>query len=177
MGDLDDTRLEVSLEGLLAKGLIREMTGPAAIPGSYGLVDGVRMFAFEHLQLREVAHEMVPKADRVGLYVAFVDWLDELMALRPDATRTLSQIAAANLFSAWQLAHERGRAVANLAVRAFDQSIAAAEVTGAHHAHREARDSLERATEIARSELPERLPEVANALASLEARLEVNPAA
>ena len=177
MGDLEPTRLEAALGGLVAKGLAREIPGPSGIPGSFGFAEGVRMFSFEHLQLREVAHEMVPKAERVRLHVAFVDWLDELMAMRPDTRRTLPQIAAANLYSAWQIAHERGRVSPGLASRALDRSLEASAITAEHQAHREVRDSLKRADEIARSDLPERLPEVASALANLELRLAGSSAA
>ena len=177
MGDLEPARLEAALASLTAKGLAREIPGPAGIPGSFGLVEGVRMFSFEHLQLREVAHEMVPKAERVRLHIAYVDWLDELMAMRPDATRTLPQIAAANLYSAWQIAHERGRVSPDLSSRALDRTLEASAINAAQQAHREARDHMKHANEIAQSDLPERLPDVANALANLEMQSAGNSAA
>lgn len=167
MGDLDNERLDAALNGLLAKGLAREIEEPG-VPGMFGMVDGVRMFEFGHLQLREVAHEMVPKSERSRLHLAFLDWLEELMVLLPDTRQVLEQIGATHAFEAWRFQNQRGEGDHGLAERALEYSLVASRADLDCQAPREAADDLRRALEIARESLPERVAEVEARLAEAE---------
>lgn len=168
MGDLPAERLARALDGLASRGLIHEIEGHG-VPGSMAAVQGVRTYTFEHLQLREVAHEMVPKSERARLHMAFVDWLEEIMVVRPDTGHTLPQIAAANAYSAWRTVHDRGATDQALATRALEYNLASGEFNLECYAIREARGYFERAAEIARSDLPDRLKDTEARLAGLRA--------
>ncbi|MGH2498620.1 MAG: AAA family ATPase [Candidatus Limnocylindria bacterium] len=168
MGDLSDAEIDAALEGLVAKGLISEMEGPAGIPGMFGYASDCRAFAFSQILLREVAHEMVPKTQRPRLYLAFVDWLEELLTAMPHNAQVLRQIAATNCYQAWSLLAERGQAGPAIAQRALDYCLFSGEVDAACQAPREAAEDLRRAVEIARVSLPEREAAIRARLAELE---------
>lgn len=152
-GDLSGPQVDAALDGLLLKGLISEMPEPGA-PGMFGYLAGTRMFAFQQILLREVAHDMVPKAQRPRLHTVFANWLEELMADRPDTRRVLEQIAASKLYEAWSIQHERGEIDPGLAERALRYCVSAAEADASCRAPREASDDLKRALAIARGSLP-----------------------
>lgn len=169
MEDLDSTDVDAALEGLCAKGLIIEdpmAVAPASL--GFGALADTRQYTFSHILLREVAHEMVPKAQRPHLHLAFADWLEEVTKMLPWSEKTHVQIIAHHLFEAWRLTRERGRVDAALAERALSTCLAAGEIQCGCAATREAADCLRRALQIARASLPEREPEVAARLAEIE---------
>ncbi len=169
MGDLVDADIDSALEGLATKGLITEVS-PASAPPTLGFdgLENTRQFTFSHVFLREVAREMVPKAQRPRLHLAFADWLEEVMATLPWGQKTHVQILAPNLFEAWRHLHERGHDDPLLAERAVRVCLAAAEAQRGCRATREALENLRRALQITRANIPHREPEITTLLRELE---------
>ncbi|HET8679901.1 MAG TPA: adenylate/guanylate cyclase domain-containing protein [bacterium] len=169
MGDLDRAEIDTALEGLCAKGLIVEdpmAVSPASL--GFGVLADTRQYTFSHMLLREVAHEMVPKAQRPRLHLAFADWLEEVTKALPWSEKTHVQIIAHHLFEAWRLTQERGRADTALAERALSACLVAGEIQCGCAANREAVECLRRALQIARTSLPERETEVHARFAEIE---------
>ncbi len=155
-GDLTDAEIDAAIEGLLAKGLLEEPS-PARRPFSPERADG-RRFWFAHVLLREVAHDMVPKAERARLHVLFANWLEEVT---DTANRhALEQVIAHHFFEAWTLVRSRGDEDVKLAARALDYALRAAEYATAHCAKREAQTHMDRARRMAEAALPDRVAEV-----------------
>ncbi len=169
MSDLADTDIDNALEGLVAKGLISELS-PATAPPTMGFegLENTRQFTFSHLFLREVAREMVPKAQRPKLPMAFADWLEEITVLLPWGRKTHVQTLAPNLYEAWRLLHERGHSDPVLAERAIRACLAAAEAQRSCEATREALENVRRALQITRASLPHRESEVTTLLREVE---------
>jgi predicted ATPase len=169
MSDLPDPDIDLALEGLVAKELISEIS-PATAPPTMGFegLEHTRQFAFSHLFLREVAREMVPKAQRPKLHMTFADWLEEVTGLLPWGQKTHVQTLAPNLYEAWRLLHERGQDDPLLAERTIRACLAAADAQRSCQATREALQNVRRALEIARASMPHREPEVTLLLREVE---------
>jgi len=167
--DLADADIDIALEGLVAKGLISEIS-PATAPPTVGFetLENTRKFAFSPLFLREVAHEMVPKAQRPKLHMAFADWMEEVTALLPWGQKTHVQTLAPHLYEAWRLLHERGQDDPVLAERAIRACLAAADAQRSCQATREALENLRRALQISRANMPQKEPEVSMLLREVE---------
>jgi hypothetical protein len=121
---------------------------PAGVPGTPMLVTGTRQFVYSHLMFREVARDMVPKADRPRLQLAFVDWLDEVAEQLPAFRRVLHQTAAVNSYLAWQGLSRRGPVEPGVAQRTVDYCLSAAATTAACGATREASELMSWAEEV-----------------------------
>lgn len=168
-GDLVDADIDSALEGLVAKGLVTEVSPATATPIlGFDSLENTRQFTFSHAFIREVAREMVPKADRPRLHLAFADWLEEVMTTLPWGRKTMVQTLAPNLFEAWHLLHERRRDDPSLAERAIRACLAAAEAQRGCGATREALENLRRALQMTRASVPQREPEIATLVRELE---------
>lgn len=161
--------IDAALEALCSKGLITE-TSPASFPSlGFNQLADTRKYLFASFLLREVAHELVPKAERPRLHLAFADWLEEVRQALPWSEKEVAQIVAHHLFEAWRLLMDRRRPDPSLAERTLRACLTAAEMQCGCKANREAIESLRRAAQIARTSVPAREAEILARLAQVEA--------
>ncbi len=168
MAQTEGHDVSAALARLVERGLITEET-PYTL-GAWGVIPDTAAYSFTTVLLREVAHDMVPVRERADLHLTFADWLDDVMAARPEWRCLVCQIEGSHLYEAWRLRAARGDDDRELGRRALDACLAAAHERAELEAWREAAADLRRAAEIAAVVDPGRMAQIAARLEAVTPR-------